>query len=245
MKTGYGRGYYGEGQLVQSPARPRSSWTKWALAGGVVAAGAVIWFMWPRKSEFGIGGEDPRPSPLPPASASAPSVQFSVQLAPPSQPQLMADPRFFPGCAARDFSHGPERRGGYAPDGRGPLYGAEGQGFVHPPEGRGSFYGAEGQGPSYREGQRHPYRGDFSHGAEGQEFACGTGRGSSYGEGRGSPYGGGGRGVPHGRGRSSSYGEGRGHSQGGHESQGHRQGGYEGQGHRGPHPTHLSHRTGP
>jgi hypothetical protein len=71
MRAGYGRGYYGVGQLARPPQRRRGSvWTKVAL---VVGVGAVIWLMWPRSKpeyepESGRGSDEPKPpppSPLP------------------------------------------------------------------------------------------------------------------------------------------------------------------------------------
>jgi hypothetical protein len=196
MRAGYGRGYYGEGQLAHPPARSRGSrWTKWALAVGVVGAGAVIWFMWPRKSESqGSGaepGEDgsiplppgqPVPIPLPPGQPVPPSAQRALPA-----PQLTS-PCFFPGVEGH-FSHGPEGRG-FGPEGRGFSHGPEGRGFSHGPEGRG--FGPEGRG--------------FSHGPEGRGFSHGPeGRGFSHGpEGRGFSHGPEGRGFSHGP-------EGRGH----------------------------------
>lgn len=80
MRVGYGRGYYGEGQLIQHPTRRRGSgWIKLAL---VVGAGAVIWLMWPRRSsEVGPGsepgGDEPRSPPPPP---SPPEMQGAAQV---------------------------------------------------------------------------------------------------------------------------------------------------------------------
>jgi hypothetical protein len=124
MKAGYSRGYYGEGQLAQPPARHRgSSWTKWALAVGVIGTGAVIWFMWPRKSEHegsgaGLREDDSRSIPLPPGpSMERQTVLPPAQLAPPTLP--LSSPCFFPGgegrgfhsAEGRDFSHSAEERG--------------------------------------------------------------------------------------------------------------------------------------
>lgn len=73
MKEGYGRGYYGAGQLAPPPAhRKGKGWAKWAIALGVVGVGAVAWYMWPRKPEEdnfrgGPGEKNPRfPPPVPP-----------------------------------------------------------------------------------------------------------------------------------------------------------------------------------
>lgn len=66
MRVGYGRGYYGVGQLApQAPKRRGGGWIKIAV---VVGVGAVVWYMWPRKPEYapGLGGNEPRP-PAPPS----------------------------------------------------------------------------------------------------------------------------------------------------------------------------------
>lgn len=70
MKTGYGRGYYGAGQLAPQPqSRGSSGWVKLAL---VVGVGAAVWYLWPRKPKLdydnesgGGGGNGTRP-PFPP-----------------------------------------------------------------------------------------------------------------------------------------------------------------------------------
>jgi hypothetical protein len=73
MSAGYGRGYYGTGQLApQAPRRRGSGWIKLAV---VVGVGAVVWVMWPRspKPEHapGSGDDEPKPPspPLPPPEA--------------------------------------------------------------------------------------------------------------------------------------------------------------------------------
>ncbi len=170
MRAGHGRGYYGEGQLAQPPARPRRSWTKWALAVGVVGAGAAIWFMWPRKSAqdgsgMGPGGEDPRSTPPAPVMGGQMALP-PAQLAP-SAPQL-SSPCFFLGAEGRGYvpSHGPEGRGyshsSHVADGRGFAPGphvsegrsyshsshvTEGRGYVPGPGGRSSPHGVEGRDP--------------------------------------------------------------------------------------------------
>jgi hypothetical protein len=112
MNAGYGRGYYGEGQLARPPVKRRSGWKKLAIAVGVVGAGAVIWFMWPRKPTYELGaGEGPLPKPPGPL---------------PLEP-YEAMP--FPGTEARGYAHSP------AP-GEGRGYGhdasaAEGRGYAH------------------------------------------------------------------------------------------------------------------
>lgn len=50
MKEGYGRGYYGEGQLAQPPRRG-SRWFKVALVLGVGGA-AAAWYFWWRKPKL-------------------------------------------------------------------------------------------------------------------------------------------------------------------------------------------------
>lgn len=138
MSAGYGRGYYGEGQLGRPPVKRRSGWKKLAIAVGVVGAGAVIWFMWPRKPTYELGaGEGPLPEPPGPL---------------PLEP-YGAMP--FPGTEAGGYARSPapgEGRG-YAPEGRGYAQssapGAEAREYAHstmralPPgtEARGGTYG--------------------------------------------------------------------------------------------------------
>lgn len=84
MRVGYGRGYYGDGQLAKNTPRRGFGWGKLAL---VVGAGAVIWLMWPRKPkpgyDFGAGrgGDDLKP-PSPPS----PPPDFRVIEQPQQQP---------------------------------------------------------------------------------------------------------------------------------------------------------------
>jgi len=66
MNAGYGRGYYGVGQLAPRPQRSRTSnWVKIAL---VVGAGAVVWLLWPRSKAHvpETVGAEPPPPPSPP-----------------------------------------------------------------------------------------------------------------------------------------------------------------------------------
>ena len=73
MTSGYGRGYYGAGQLAPKPPQPRrgSGWIKLAV---VVGVGAAVWYLWPRKPKLdyddesggGGGSYPPPPSPPPP-----------------------------------------------------------------------------------------------------------------------------------------------------------------------------------
>lgn len=192
MKSGFGRGYYGEGQLANLPARHRGSrWTKWALAAGVVGAGAVIWFMWPRKSEHegsGAGpGEEVPKSLLPPA----PPMEGQTVLPPAqlvSSAQQLSMPCFFPGAEGSVFSHGPEGRGLYGAEPRG-FHGSEARGFSHGAEGRGVAHSVVGNGSHGSEDR------GFSYGAEGRGFHGSAVRGFSHGaEGRGFSHGAGGRG---------------------------------------------------
>jgi hypothetical protein len=72
MTAGYGRGYYGAGQLAPKPPQPRRS-GGWIKLAAVVGVGAAVWFLWPRKpkldydDESGGGGNGPGPPTLPPA----------------------------------------------------------------------------------------------------------------------------------------------------------------------------------
>ncbi len=82
MNVGYGRGYYGVGQLAPRPQRPRTSnWAKIAL---VVGVGAIVWFMWPRSKlydpEAGRVGDEPKPPP----PSLPPPLEGQLQLPPPS-----------------------------------------------------------------------------------------------------------------------------------------------------------------
>lgn len=98
MSAGYGRGYYGTGQLESGPPRRRGGWVKIAL---VVGVGAAIWVLWPRKKplpDIGRGGDAPQPSAPPPQ----PSQPVGQVLAPPSSymPPSQVDPQ----ADARGFS---------------------------------------------------------------------------------------------------------------------------------------------
>jgi hypothetical protein len=65
MKSGYGRGYYGAGQLASSAPRQRS-WFKIVAFVGVGAA--AVWLLWPRGSlPAGVAGGPEAAPPLPPA----------------------------------------------------------------------------------------------------------------------------------------------------------------------------------
>jgi hypothetical protein len=101
MRFGYGRGYYGSGQLVQPPARRRGSgWVKLAL---VVGAGAVIWLMWPRtpklEHESDPGGDEPKaPAPLP----TSPDAAVQTSSAQSSQLSQVAEARGYPSRQAHE-----------------------------------------------------------------------------------------------------------------------------------------------
>jgi hypothetical protein len=77
MKVGYGRGYYGVGQLApkRPPPRGGGGWIKFAV---VVGVGAVVWYMWPRSSKLtpGFGGGEPKPPGPPALPPSPPDWQF-------------------------------------------------------------------------------------------------------------------------------------------------------------------------
>lgn len=55
MSVGYGRGYYGDGQLARTP--PKRSWFTIVAVLGVGAT--VVWLLWPNKNgpKFGAGGK--------------------------------------------------------------------------------------------------------------------------------------------------------------------------------------------
>jgi len=80
MKAGYGRGFYGEGQLESQGSRP-SRWFKIAL---VVGVGAVVWYKWPRRSDIVEVSEVPVPVPQP----TLPTSDLTVVA--PTQPLTLA-----------------------------------------------------------------------------------------------------------------------------------------------------------
>jgi len=89
-KSGYGRGYYGVGQLAREPSRRRGSgWIKLAV---VVGVGAVVWIMWPRKPEYVPvpSGDEPKPPspPFPPPPEAPPQQLALVQHIHQHAPQL-------------------------------------------------------------------------------------------------------------------------------------------------------------
>jgi hypothetical protein len=81
MRVGYGRGYYGNGQLAPSAPRPKTSWFKVVAIIGVGAA--IVWMLLPRSSASALpmggggGGKDPDP-PTPPAPLKPPAVSELV-----------------------------------------------------------------------------------------------------------------------------------------------------------------------
>lgn len=82
MRAGYGRGYYGTGQLAQDPPR-RRSWFTWVAVLGVGAA--VVWLLWPRRvalPDLAPTAKQPEPSPAAPAPAVVPTVHATASSAP-------------------------------------------------------------------------------------------------------------------------------------------------------------------
>jgi len=65
VRAGYGRGYYGEGQLARNAPRRRSWFTVVAVLG---AGAAVVWMLWPRSPALQPYGEEPEPPAPPPLS---------------------------------------------------------------------------------------------------------------------------------------------------------------------------------
>lgn len=72
MRVGYGRGYYGEGQL----APRRSGGGGWFKVVAVVGVGAVVvWLLWPRSKSAPVTASYAAPPPqLPPAQLSGESL---------------------------------------------------------------------------------------------------------------------------------------------------------------------------
>lgn len=67
MRAGYGRGYYGVGQLAKEPPRRRSWFTIVAVLG---VGAAVVWLLWPRGQKLPdlvptAKQPEPQPSPIP------------------------------------------------------------------------------------------------------------------------------------------------------------------------------------
>ena len=72
MSAGYGRGYYGEGQLARCAPRRKKSWFTIVAVLGVGAT--AVWMLWPRKvvPDFGpVSTEPARPPQLPPPQLSS------------------------------------------------------------------------------------------------------------------------------------------------------------------------------
>jgi hypothetical protein len=123
MKTGYGRGYYGEGQLARPPRR--SGWKKLAIAVGVVGAGAVIWFMWPRKPPYELGaGEGPLPEPPGPPYGAVPFPGTEGYAHSPIPGEGRGYTHIPPsGAEAREYAHSTVRALPPDTEGRGGTYG--------------------------------------------------------------------------------------------------------------------------
>lgn len=106
MSAGYGRGYYGVGQLAPRSQRPRTSnWVKIAL---VVGVGAVVWLMWPRSKphepEAGRGDWPPPPSPPPPPPPLPPTPPESpLHLVVPTTALVPAAPQLEQAALARGY----------------------------------------------------------------------------------------------------------------------------------------------
>jgi hypothetical protein len=82
VRSGYGRGYYGVGQLAQEAPR-KKSWFTYVVVLGVGAA--AVWFLWPRNKaapDFGPVGKEPE-RPIPPTSVSEVSMQIAAPQAVP------------------------------------------------------------------------------------------------------------------------------------------------------------------
>ena len=77
MSVGYGRGYYGAGQLARSPRRKRSWFTVVAVLG---VGAAVVWLLWPRKATPNLGSIDKEPerSQPPQPQQSSPLVVINT-----------------------------------------------------------------------------------------------------------------------------------------------------------------------
>jgi len=74
--SGYGRGYYGAGQLARAP-RKRSWFTIVAVLG---VGAAVVWLLWPRKVPYDLGpaGKEPERSQPPQPPQSSPLVVINT-----------------------------------------------------------------------------------------------------------------------------------------------------------------------
>lgn len=82
MSVGYGRGYYGDGQLAQSAPRRRN----WFTIAAVLGVGtAVVWLLWPRKeADFAsneykeLDKETLRPAPASPITINVNTASAHV-----------------------------------------------------------------------------------------------------------------------------------------------------------------------
>jgi len=91
MNAGYGRGYYGEGQLARAP-RKRS----WFTIVAVLGVGAtVVWLLWPNKAvpNFGSVGKGTQvPTSPPPGQTTSPLVVINNTTSPPASAPLANAP---------------------------------------------------------------------------------------------------------------------------------------------------------
>ena len=81
MNAGYGRGYYGAGQLARPPRRKRSLFTVVAVLG---VGAAVVWLLWPRKAAYDLvpGSRELVPPTPMPTSPTSPLVVINTTSAP-------------------------------------------------------------------------------------------------------------------------------------------------------------------
>ena len=81
MSAGYGRGYYGDGQLAHGPQRKRS----WFTIAAVLGVGATAaWLLWPRKVHPIFIPVDKEPTR--PMSSASPLVVINTTSAPLATP---------------------------------------------------------------------------------------------------------------------------------------------------------------
>ena len=91
MSSGYGRGFYGTGQLARSSPRKRS----WFTVVAVLGVGAtVVWLLWPRKATYGLvpGGKEPERPTLTPTPPAAPLVVINTTSTPLASAPLASAP---------------------------------------------------------------------------------------------------------------------------------------------------------
>lgn len=88
MSIGYGRGYYGSGQLAREPRKKN-----WFTIVAVLGVGATAaWFLWPRKAAYAPGSKEPeRPLALP-STPTSPLVVINTVSAPLAQPLAASAP---------------------------------------------------------------------------------------------------------------------------------------------------------